>query len=73
MPFDSTVNSAIKLRPLLGLSKSGLIGGMVLILNIEYGQFPDIMDTLYHTVLLALNLLFMQLFFFKYLVEWQTM
>ena len=37
------------LRPLLELSKNGLICGMVLVLNIEYGKCPKISNTLFHT------------------------
>ena len=41
------------LRPLLGLSKSGLICGMVLILNIEDGYRPKCLDIFFHTFFFA--------------------
>ena len=46
------INSKIPLlRPLLGLFKSGLISGVVLILNIDYGKCPKISNTLFQTFL----------------------
>ena len=38
------------LRPLLGLSKSGLISGMVLILIEEESKCPQIWNTLFHAL-----------------------
>ena len=58
------------LRPLFGLSKSGLIRVMVLILNIEYSKCPKISNALFHTFLSKLFLLC--ICFSEYLVEWQT-
>ena len=56
------------LRPLLGLSKSGIICGVVLMLNIEYSKCPKISNTLFHIFLaelLLFNLLFHKIFIGK--------
>ena len=60
--YTHTVYSKIPLlRPLLGMSESGLISGMVLILNIEYGKCSKISNTLFHTFF-GQKFTFMQLF-----------
>ena len=60
------------LRPLLGLSKSGLISGMVLILNTGYSKCPEI-SRLYFFIPFLPNFCFYAVVFLKYLEEWQTM
>ena len=55
-PFYATLGIN-GLEPLLGLSKSGLISGVVLILNIEYSKCPEISNTLFHTFLAKFLLL----------------
>ena len=57
-PRTITKYSEIPLqRPLLELSKSGPISGVVLILNIEYGKYHKMGNTLFHT-LFGLNYAF---------------
>ena len=58
------------LRPHLGLSKSGLISKVVLILTIEHSKCHTISKTLFHTFFATILLLCSR--FLKYAVEWQT-
>ena len=53
----------------LGLPKSGLISGVVLILNIKYNKSPKISNILFHTFLAKCLLLSSS--FLKYLVKLQ--
>ena len=63
--------SRARVKTTLGPSKSGLMSGVVLILNIEYGKCPKLSNTLFF-ILFWPKFCVLCSCFVKYIIRWQT-